>query len=1610
MSRMNRPTVSPPVKALIRGLVLALLLPALSPGPARGDAMLQLFNVSWNDLIQKMPELAEAGYTSLWLPPPTKGSSGYSVGYDLWDPFDLGDKDQRGTVATRYGTRAELLRAVETAHRFGLRVYFDNIVNHRAFDVPGYNANTPTNLYPGLVPGDFHLRTIAGGFFRNWDGIGNYNDVWQVQNRPLAGLIDIAHEFPNANFGNTEGSTAAKPYFVRQPSNPEYYDFNSAGTRVGFGNVTLADMNANPNAFKEDVGAYLIRSGRWLIDVTKCDGLRLDAVKHVPSYFFGQQSGAGKDQSTAGYVGGAQWQFHLTHGYTDTNLRDSNFDTEQVRTDALIFGEHLGEPPSLGEYSDAGMRLLDNPLRNYLNDVLGNPSATLAGLEQRDGGGLSAPVRVMHAQSHDNDFAGRRELQNAYYFLREGVPVIYSDGYNQSDNCSSCGGAFPRHANAPYLGQFGDNKMPDLAWLHHQLARGGTRPRWGDSDIAAFERYDYREAGSAADQTVVLFIMNDNYGNPGDISFDDGVTQSDAGMPATCYPVVNSRGQGLVVGFPPGSVLAQLADAPGKDRACSRLLVRLATNFKSEAESSKNDPNPVNRKIYVGSQVLAPGGGAIEVKIPSGGYVAYGYQWPEANRTAATDAITLRQGGVAAARLTVLRVDGRNGDNGFNPQYPFKMRGSVDASGNVIGGTHVTNLTYAIDVPIVTNAAFDIVVHTDGSTDNVLVKLDGGVDLNSQMNLGAANTFTRGRLDLRDNKPGAATDYFLGYEDSAFRFRRGPEKFAARSIARDTVRSLGAETYHYTVGSDVTTNSVAGDGYGNDWPEQTCAWVFHDPAANNNFTGQAALRTTFIHFTNSWRYDQSGTNLGTAWTLPAFDDSAWPSGRGVLALETITLPAPTNTVLRLTNAAGVQTTNFYFRTHFNVASNTSSLTLTASNLIDDGAVFYLNGTEVFRYNLPAGAITATTFATNVVEATNFVVFTLPTDLLLAGDNVMAVEVHQATVNSSDVVFGMSLTGTPRQRSFTKASQPVELWVKVGYESQINKCFIYYTADGTNPEGAYGLGRGTAQVVEATFAGDDAADGTIDWWKGTIPAQPGGTLVKYKIALHKNNAGTIGDFADSKRYALTEFAITNWNPATAAVWLHNDLATNLTATGLAEGFHIIRARAFLPRSGKSSVGNTFLQTFYYDAQPPDGVIAFPAENATLGSQQYGVVVRADASTTEVEYNISDSNPANDDLVTGLNNGNGTNGSGPIFVKATAVSPGGSLTAQYPGLPQEHRFNYVAVPSSGTATITVRLKEVTTAVLTNRFRTLTRTVNTLAPPQTLEVAFPAESQTLSGDQGSTYTLVFRFSDVLTADLNLFQVYIDGAFQPRLKADGSPNYRFDDQTGGDGKNELRCDWTGMAHGSHVIEVRFNGDGLALEAQRFVVVNITGATANIIQPPGADALGRSPYQIAFPSQSGVPLANRFTITTETLSSATNVLISFSPATNAFTGGLATRDTNFVGNTRRWDFVWTNMVPGTFTIRADVQGGLSNSVFRTADVVFTPLDNFTLLAPAKVGNNFSFGIQTLNGRTYVVEFADTLVNPTWTPLPNVAGDGTLKTVTDSAPGVPQRFYRFRTL
>jgi hypothetical protein len=135
--------------------------------------------------------------------------------------------------------------------------------------------------------------------------------------------------------------------------------------------------------------------------------------------------------------------------------------------------------------------------------------------------------------------------------------------------------------------------------------------------------------------------------------------------------------------------------------------------------------------------------------------------------------------------------------------------------------------------------------------------------------------------------------------------------------------------------------------------------------------------------------------------------------------------------------------------------------------------------------------------------------------------------------------------------------------------------------------------------------------------------------------------------------------------------------------------------------------------------------------------------------------------------------------------------------------------------------------TSGISTNSVRTLTRTVNTLAPPQTLSVLAPGsngENITVNGT--NAYTIVSCFSDTLTADADLFAIRIDGALQPRTNGSGVALYRLQGTSCGSGKRDLRYDWSGMSSGQHYIQVTFNGDGLNLEASRLVRITLLGVT----------------------------------------------------------------------------------------------------------------------------------------------------------------------------------------
>lgn len=159
--------------------------------------------------------------------------------------------------------------------------------------------------------------------------------------------------------------------------------------------------------------------------------------------------------------------------------------------------------------------------------------------------------------------------------------------------------------------------------------------------------------------------------------------------------------------------------------------------------------------------------------------------------------------------------------------------------------------------------------------------------------------------------------------------------------------------------------------------------------------------------TGAWRFIDSGVDLGDAWRTPGYNDDGWTTGAGLLTFNTGVLPAATGTTL------AADRTTYYFRTTFNFSGVVSNVTLDVRAIVDDGAVFYLNGAEIYRHNMPAGPISYSTSASGPVGDAGYLnPILVPAANLVQGANLLAVEVHQvtsATTSSGIVLSGGGLT-------------------------------------------------------------------------------------------------------------------------------------------------------------------------------------------------------------------------------------------------------------------------------------------------------------------------------------------------------------------------------------------------------------------------------------------------------------------------------------------------------------------------------------------------------------------------------------------------------------------------
>ena len=172
----------------------------------------------------------------------------------------------------------------------------------------------------------------------------------------------------------------------------------------------------------------------------------------------------------------------------------------------------------------------------------------------------------------------------------------------------------------------------------------------------------------------------------------------------------------------------------------------------------------------------------------------------------------------------------------------------------------------------------------------------------------------------------------------------------------------------------------------------------------------ANSQTTTIFATGSnWKYNDSGTDLGTNWHTTSYSDNAWSSGNAELGYG----DGDEQTTVSYGADGNNKHITTYFRKTFYVANPAIFSQMLGSIKRDDGAVVYVNGVEVFRSNMTAGNIDYQSLASGTVAWPNendFQNFSFSAGLLTAGNNLIAVEIHQDDNTSSDISFDLSLSG------------------------------------------------------------------------------------------------------------------------------------------------------------------------------------------------------------------------------------------------------------------------------------------------------------------------------------------------------------------------------------------------------------------------------------------------------------------------------------------------------------------------------------------------------------------------------------------------------------------------
>jgi alpha-amylase len=403
----------------------------------------------WDEVKNNAKELASKGFTAMWLPPAYKGVAGKSdVGYGVYDLFDLGEFNQKGSIRTKYGTRQQYLNAIATLQKNGIQVYADTVLNQKmGADLAETAKATPYSQDDRLNPKGGLEEVKIYTNFKFSGRQGKYSNFeWSRSH------------FDAVDYNEYKSSDRSTIYLLE---GKRFDDFVSL-EKGNFAYLMGCDLDFQSESVRSEITDW----GKWYLDTTGVDGFRLDAIKHIASWFFPQwldemSKHAGKDL----FVVGEYWSSDINALQCYINSvgeRMSVFDTP------LHYNFHAASQAG-GNYDMR--RILDGTLMQQ------RPTHAVTFVENHDSQPLQALESVVESWF--------KPLAYAIILLRqEGYPcVFYADYYGAAyEDCGRDGNRYkismPSHSEL--IDKFLDARKnyaygPQYDYLDHFNTIGWTR-------------------------------------------------------------------------------------------------------------------------------------------------------------------------------------------------------------------------------------------------------------------------------------------------------------------------------------------------------------------------------------------------------------------------------------------------------------------------------------------------------------------------------------------------------------------------------------------------------------------------------------------------------------------------------------------------------------------------------------------------------------------------------------------------------------------------------------------------------------------------------------------------------------------------------------------------------------------------------------------------------------------------------------------------------------------------------------------------------------------------------------------------------------------------------